>query len=88
MVATGHYHGMYLGDPDIDFVKLGECQGVKGIRVTSAADIEGALKKGIKEVRDGKPFIVEIVVQRIGGGADSTWHQKYSVAKQGATNAQ
>ena len=79
---------MYLGDPDIDFVKLGECQGVKGVRVTSAADIEGALKKGIHEVRDGKPFIVEIVVSRIGGGAESTWHQKFSVAKLGTSSAQ
>jgi thiamine pyrophosphate-dependent acetolactate synthase large subunit-like protein len=88
MVKTDHYHGMYLGDPDIDFVKLGECQGVKGVRVTSAADIEGALKQGIKETRAGRPFIVEIVVSRIGGGAASTWHQKFSVAKLGASSAQ
>jgi thiamine pyrophosphate-dependent acetolactate synthase large subunit-like protein len=88
MVATGHYHGMYLGDPDIDFLKIAEGQGVKGIRVTSAADIAGALKQGIKETREGRPFVVEVVVTRTGGGAESTWHQKFSVAKLGASSAQ
>jgi thiamine pyrophosphate-dependent acetolactate synthase large subunit-like protein len=79
---------MYLGDPDIDFLKVAEGQGVKGIRVTSAADIAGALKQGIKETREGRPFVVEVVVTRTGGGAESTWHQKFSVAKLGASSAQ
>ena len=88
MVATGHYHGMYLGDPDMDFVKIAEGQGVKGIRVTSAADIAGALKQGIRATREGRPFVVEVVVARTGGGAESTWHQKFSVAKLGTSSAQ
>ena len=33
MKETGHYHGLYIGDPDIDFVKLADSQGVKGERV-------------------------------------------------------
>ncbi len=41
MAATGHYHGVYLGDPDIDFVKLAESQGVRGQRVTSAPNRPG-----------------------------------------------
>src|SRR4029077_10279865 len=32
MHKTGHYAGMYLGDPNIDFVRLAESQGVKGER--------------------------------------------------------
>ena len=30
MAETGQYIGVYLGDPDIDFVKLAESQGVEG----------------------------------------------------------
>ncbi len=80
MAETGRYHGLYLGDPDIDFVKLAESQGVHGERVTSPADVAAALKRGTAETRGGRPYLLEIVVGRVGGGADSTWHQKFSAA--------
>jgi benzoylformate decarboxylase len=76
MTETGKFPGLYLGDPDIDFVKLAESQGVKGERVTSAGDIATALKRGTAAVRSGAPYVLEFVVSRIGGGADSTWYQK------------
>jgi thiamine pyrophosphate-dependent acetolactate synthase large subunit-like protein len=76
MAETGRYPGLYLGDPDIDFVKLADSQGVKGLRVTSAADIAAALKKGTAETRSGNPYLIEFVVSRVGGGAESTWYQK------------
>ena len=57
-------------------MKLAESQGVKGQRVTSAADIAAALKKGTAETRSGNPYLIEFVVSRIGGGANSTWYQK------------
>jgi thiamine pyrophosphate-dependent acetolactate synthase large subunit-like protein len=84
MVETGHYHGLYLGDPDIDFVKLAESQGVKGQKVTSPSDIATALKKGTAETRAGNPYLIEFVVARIGGGADSTWYQKVRPGARGA----
>ena len=80
MAQTGRYHGLYLGDPDIDFVKLAESQGVRGERVTSPGDIAAALKRGTAETHAGKPYLLDIVVGRVGGGAESTWHQKFSVA--------
>ncbi len=76
MKDTGHYHGLYLGDPDVDFVKLAESQGVKGQRVTRPADVAAAIKRGAAEVRAGSPYVLEFDVARIGGGADSTWYQK------------
>jgi thiamine pyrophosphate-dependent acetolactate synthase large subunit-like protein len=80
MTETGKYPGLYLGDPDIDFVKLAESQGVTGQRVTSAGDIAAALKKGTAATRSGNPYLIEFVVSRIGGGADSTWYQKVKPA--------
>lgn len=80
MVETGKYPGLYLGDPDIDFVKLAESQGVKGQRVTSAADVAAAIRKGTAETRSGSPYLIEFVVSRIGGGAESTWYQKVKPA--------
>jgi len=34
-----------LGDPDIDYVKLGESQGVKGEKANSQSEFEAALKR-------------------------------------------
>jgi acetolactate synthase I/II/III large subunit len=80
MASSGHYPGMYLGDPNIDFVKLAESQGVKAERVTAGSELEAALKRGIAATRDGKPYVVEVVVARFGPGSDSVWHESFNLA--------
>jgi len=30
--------------------------------------------------RDGKPYLVEVATARVGGGAESTWHEKFNLA--------
>jgi benzoylformate decarboxylase len=81
MAASGQYAGMYLGDPEIDFVKLAGSQGIKGERATTAAELEAALKRGIQATRDGNSYVVDAVISRIGGGAESTWHEGYKLVR-------
>ncbi len=81
MARSGHYAGMYLGDPDIDFVKLAESQSVKGEKASTAAEFETALKRGAAATRDGKPYLVEVATARYGGGAESTWYEKFNLAE-------
>jgi len=78
MRATGKYYGLYIGDPDIDFVKLADSQGVRGERVTAASELRAAITRGIRATREGSPYVVEVVIARVGPGADSSWYQKYS----------
>ena len=80
MVERNRYTGMYLGDPDIDFVRLAESQGVQGERVEHGSQLDSALARGREVLREGPPYLIEAVVARIGGGADSTWHQEFSLA--------
>ncbi len=80
MVERNRYTGMYLGDPDIDFVRLAESQGVLGERVDHGSQLDAALARGRTALREGRPYLIEAVVARVGGGADSTWHQKFSLA--------
>jgi benzoylformate decarboxylase len=80
MVSSGKYAGMYLGDPDIDFVKLAGSQGVAGERVSSGGDLKAAFNRGVAATRDGKPYLVEVVIARYGGGAESTWHESFNLA--------
>ncbi|UCE53162.1 MAG: hypothetical protein JSV31_28550 [Desulfobacterales bacterium] len=80
MNRANRYLGIYLGDPDIDFVKLAQSQGVEGIKVNSAPELPNAIKRGIAATREGRPFLIDVLVRRIGTGADSTWYQAHSVA--------
>jgi thiamine pyrophosphate-dependent acetolactate synthase large subunit-like protein len=80
MREADRYTGMYLGDPEIDFVKLAESQGCEGALVESSADLRPALRRGIEATREGTPFLVDVRVRRVGGGADSTWHQRFNLA--------
>lgn len=87
MLAADQFLGMHLGDPDIDFVKLAQSQGVDGIKVTTSEELEKALKQGAKETANGNPFLVEVVVRTVrnseeGGGEReaSKWHGSYQLA--------
>ena len=80
MAKTGHYTGMHLGDPDIDFPGLAKSQGVEGERVTTAAELRRALERGIAATRAGSPYLLDVDIAQIGGGAGSEWYQKFSLA--------
>jgi len=81
MQEANRFTGMYLGDPEIDFVKLGVSQGVDGVLVENSADLRPALRRGIDATREGSPFLIDVRVRRTGGGADSTWHQAFKLAE-------
>jgi hypothetical protein len=64
MAASGHYVGMYLGDPDIDFVKLAESQGVPGEKVERADELEAAMRRGTDATRAGSPYLIDVETAR------------------------
>jgi benzoylformate decarboxylase len=84
MRRAGRYPLMFLGDPDINFKQLAESQGVEGERVVKAADLRGALEKGVEATRAGRPFLVEVVVQALKKQPhdDPEWHARFSLADQ------
>jgi benzoylformate decarboxylase len=71
---TGHYPGVYLGEPDIDFVLLAKSQGVSGERVTEPDEIAKALQRGLDANKRGEPYLLDVRVARTGPATDSTWH--------------
>ena len=81
MAQTGKYAGMYLGDPDIDFVQLAASQGVKGERATTPTELAAALKRGTEITAAGEPYVVEAMIRRIGAGAESTWHEGFKLSE-------
>ena len=81
MAKSQHFVGTYLGEPEIDFVKLAQSQGIEGERVTEPEGLAPALQRGITATRAGSPYLIDVLICRTGAGAESTWHQRFNLAK-------
>lgn len=72
----------YLGDPDVDFVSLARAYGVEGARVATPDALQAAIRQAIETTRGGRPFLLDINIERRGLGKDVVWYPDYSVAAQ------
>ena len=70
----------YLGSPDVEFTHLASAYGIRGERVTHPSELKPALQRAIKATREGRPYLLDVLVARTGLAADSTWYPHYSVA--------
>ena len=79
--ATGKYIGVSLGAPDIDNVSIAKGYGVEGERVADPARLGDALDRCLDAVADGRPYLLDVEIERQFGGADSDWHDFFSIAR-------
>ena len=70
----------YLGNPDVDYVMWAKSHGIDGTTVKAPGDLRAAIKRGIKTIRDGRPFLLDVHAERWGGVGDYTWHPDISIA--------
>ena len=70
----------YLGSPDVEFTHLASAYGIRGERVANPAQLKSALQRAIATTREGRPYLLDVLVARTGLAADSTWYPHYSVA--------
>lgn len=78
---TGKDMYCYLGSPDVDYARLASAYGIRGEVVTDPLQIKSALGRAIRATREGRPYLLDMVVERSGIGAESTWYPAYSVAQ-------
>ena len=75
------YNG-YLGDPNVDFAKIGEAYGLRGERVKTASELVPALERALHSMRDGKAVLMDIEVEEDGPSlSQPTWYQRHSIAE-------
>ncbi len=79
--AEGKYVGCWLGAPDIDNVSLAKGYGVEGERVEGPGGLTPALRRCLQAVADGRPYLLDVEIDRRFGGADSDWYDFFSVAR-------
>lgn len=80
--ATGHYPGVNLGHPDIDHVALAKAYGVDGETVSEPAKLVAALRRARRAIMvEGRPYLVDVRIEKRYGGAESEWFDFFSVAR-------
>jgi acetolactate synthase I/II/III large subunit len=72
----------YNGSPDVDFAKAASAFGVEGEVVTDPAKIQDSLNRAKRANIEGRPYLLDIHVDREGVGAASEWYPAYSIAAQ------
>lgn len=81
---TGKYIGCNLASPEIDNVALAKGYGVEGERVEEPGEVGAAIERCLRAMREGRPYVLDVKVERRFGGAESTWYDFFSVAKRQA----
>jgi thiamine pyrophosphate-dependent acetolactate synthase large subunit-like protein len=71
----------YLGNPDVAFADAARAFGVKGELVKEPGELKAGIKRAVAATRDGKPYLLDVLVERTGTLAESTWYPKVSVAE-------
>jgi benzoylformate decarboxylase len=71
----------YLGSPDVEFTHLAAAYGIRGERVAHPAELKPALQRAIATTREGRPYLLDVLIARTGLAADSSWYPRYSVAE-------
>jgi acetolactate synthase-1/2/3 large subunit len=64
--AQQGFEGGYF-DPPIDFAKEAEAAGAYGETVYDPADLANAYKRGLEQIRNGKPAVISIWMKRLEG---------------------
>jgi thiamine pyrophosphate-dependent acetolactate synthase large subunit-like protein len=70
----------YNGSPDVDFAKASQAFGVEAETVKEPSQIKAALARAKRANVEGRPYLLDVHIQRDGVGAGSTWYPPYSVA--------
>ena len=70
----------YLGDPDVNFVHIANAFNIRGEQVQSREQIKAAMSRAIRATRDGRPYLIDALVERGASGA-AGWYPAYSVAE-------
>jgi benzoylformate decarboxylase len=81
MAETGKFLGVNLGHPDINYVSIADAYGIEGERIEGPAGLASAIRRCKRAMADGRPYLVDIIIERRFEGKDSDWYEFFSVAR-------
>jgi hypothetical protein len=71
----------YNGSPDVEIGKAAQAFGVEAETVKETSGVKTALQRAQRANVEGRPYLLDIHVQRDGLGAASEWYPPLSVAE-------
>ena len=77
---TNRDYVSYLGDPDVDFTRLASAYGIPGAVVSSTDELRPAIQRGLRTLREGRPFMLDVRTRTLGAGAELSWYPDFSLA--------
>jgi benzoylformate decarboxylase len=80
--AAGRDYISHLGNPDIDFRGIAAAFNIPAETVRNTDQLRPAIQKGLRTLKDGRPFLLDVRTRTTGAGAELSWYPKYSVAGQ------
>ncbi|RMF95660.1 MAG: thiamine pyrophosphate-binding protein [Candidatus Schekmanbacteria bacterium] len=69
----------YLGNPDVEYSDYAKSFGVEGEKIESADQIKPALERAKSAIKRGEPYLLDVIIERLGPGSKSTWYPKTSI---------
>ena len=81
MAATGHYPGVSLSHPEIDFVSLATGYGVAAEVVADPGELPTAFARAKAAMAEGRPYLIDVRVKTRFGNFDPDWHGRFSIAE-------
>ncbi len=81
MAETGKFLGVNLGHPDINYVSIADAYGIEGERVDGPAGLASAIRRCKRAMAGGRPYLVDVIIERRFDGKDSDWYEFFSVAR-------
>jgi thiamine pyrophosphate-dependent acetolactate synthase large subunit-like protein len=78
---SGHFMGVNLGHPDIDYVSMSASYGIEGERVSDPRKLAGALKRCRRAMHEGRPYVVDVIIARRFEGKESDYYDFVSISK-------
>lgn len=83
MVQTGQFYHDYLGSPDMNMAHIARGFGVDGEVVRSAEQLRAALARARKATVEGKPYLIDAQVARVGvAWAEKPWIPPIRIAQE------
>ncbi len=81
MAETGKFLGVNIGHPDINYVSMAHAYGIEGERIEGPAGLASAIRRCKRAMADGRPYLVDVIIERRFDGKDSDWYEFFSVAR-------
>jgi len=81
MLETGKFLGVNLGHPSINYVSIADAYGIEGERIENPAALSAAIQRCKRAMDDGRPYLVDVAIERRFDGNDSDWYEFFSIAR-------